>query len=138
MSPAGGSVGAIMTKSQLIALVAQKAPHVPPRRVEAIVNAVFESMTQALRAGERIELRGFGCFAVKSRPARIGRNPKTGAPVQLPERAAITFSAGKELRERLNRHRARSLPHHPEISQGGLLSRPASHLVSGGAEAPRI
>ncbi len=103
MSPAGSSVGAIMTKSQLIALVAQKAPHVPPKRVEAIVNAVFESMTQALRAGERIELRGFGCFAVKSRPARLGRNPKTGAPVQLTKRAVIAFSAGKELRERLNR-----------------------------------
>jgi integration host factor subunit beta len=125
-----------MTKSQLIAFISQKAPHVPPRRIEAIVNAVFECMTQALRAGKRIELRGFGCFAVKSRPARIGRNPKTGAPVPLPQRAAISFSAGKELRERLNR--ARSLPHRPGIPPGVLLSRTASHLGSEGVEAPRI
>jgi integration host factor subunit beta len=125
-----------MTKSQLIALIARKAPHVPPRRIETIVNAVFERMAQALRAGERIELRGFGCFALKSRPARIGRNPKTGAPVQLPQRAAVSFSAGKELRERLNR--ARSLPHRPSTSQVVLLSRAASHLGPEGEEAPRI
>jgi integration host factor subunit beta len=125
-----------MTKSQLIALIAQKAPHVPPRRVEAIVNAVFECMTQAMRAGERIELRGFGCFAVKSRPARICRNPKTGAPVQLQRRASVSFSAGKELRERLNR--LRSLPHHPGPPHEVLLSRAPSHFGSGGEEAPRI
>jgi integration host factor subunit beta len=125
-----------MTKSQLIALIAQKAPHVPPRRVEAIVNAVFECMTQAMRAGERIELRGFGCFAVKSRPARLGRNPKTGAAVQLPQRTAVSFSAGKELRERLNR--MRSLPHRPGTPQEVLLSRALSHFGPGGEEAPRI
>lgn len=124
-----------MTKSQLIALIAQKAPH-PPRRVEAIVNAVFECMTQAMRAGERIELRGFGCFTVKSLPARIGRNPKTGAPVQLPQRAAVFFSAGKELRERLNR--VRSLPQRPGPSHEVLLSPALSHFGSGGEEAPRI
>ncbi len=56
-----------MTKSQLIERIAQKAPHIPPRRIEAIVNAVFERMTEALRTGERIELRGFGCFTVKAR-----------------------------------------------------------------------
>lgn len=125
-----------MTKSQLIALIAQKAPHVPPRRVEAIVNAIFECMTQAMRAGERIELRGFGCFTVKSRPARIGRNPKTGAQVQLAQRATISFSAGKELRERLNR--VRSLPHRPDPPHEVLLSRALSHFASGGEEAPRI
>jgi integration host factor subunit beta len=125
-----------MTKSQLIALISRKAPHVPPRRIEAIVNAVFECMTQALRAGERIELRGFGCFAVKSRPPRISRNPKTGAPVSLPQRTAVSFSAGKELRERLNR--ARSLPHRPRTPPEVLLSRAVSHLGSGGVEAPRI
>src|SRR5690606_23114129 len=120
----------------LIALIARKAPHVPPRRVEAIVNAVFEGMTQALRAGERIELRGFGCFALKSRPARLGRNPKTGAPVQLPRRAAVSFSAGKELRERLNR--VRSVPHRPGTPHEVLLARAASRFGSGGEEAPLI
>jgi integration host factor subunit beta len=125
-----------MTKSQLIALIAQKAPHVPPRRVEAIVNAVFECMAQAMRAGERIELRGFGCFTVKSRPARLCRNPKTGAPVQLQQRTAVSFAAGKELRERLNR--VRSLPRRSGPPLEVLLSGALSHFGSGGEEAPRI
>jgi integration host factor subunit beta len=125
-----------MTKSQLIELIAEKAPHVPPRRVEAIVNAIFERMTQALKAGERIELRGFGCFAVKSRSARLGRNPKTGALVPLPQRVAVSFSAGKELRERINRVRASRPP--LDTTQVVLPSRTASHLGSGGEEAPRI
>jgi integration host factor subunit beta len=90
-----------MTKSQLIECIAEKAPQVDPRQLEAIVNAVFERMTQALKAGERIELRGFGCFGVKSRPARIARNPKTGVAVSLPRRLAVSFAAGKALRERI-------------------------------------
>ncbi|MFL5345718.1 MAG: HU family DNA-binding protein [Hyalangium sp.] len=95
-----------MTKSQLIECIAEKAPHVHPRRIEAIVNAVFEQMTQALKEGGRIELRGFGCFGLKSRRARVGRNPKTGAPVALPRRLGVLFAAGKELRERINRVQA--------------------------------
>jgi len=130
-----------MTKSQLIERIAEKAPHVPLRRIEAIVNAVFERMTQALKDGERIELRGFGCFAVKSRHARIGRNPKTGAPVPLKQRAAVSFSAGKELRERLNPARA---PLQPRAGVPVLLSfKPVprvpalpSHLGSAGEAAP--
>lgn len=92
-----------MTKSQLIECIAEKAPHVHPRRIEAIVNAVFEQMARALREGKRIELRGFGIFGLKSRRARLGRNPKTGAPVSLPLRLGVSFAAGKELRERINR-----------------------------------
>ena len=132
-----------MTKSQLIELIAEKAPHVPPRRVEAIVNAVFECMTESLKAGERIELRGFGCFGVKSRPARIGRNPKTGGAVSLPRRVAVSFAAGKELRERLNRE-----PPPPQRSPGEPERLPpvpvprtsarASHSGAGGEVAPRI
>ncbi len=129
-------MGATMTKSQLISLISRKAPHVPPKRIEAIVNAVFECMTEALRAGERIELRGFGCFSVKSRPARLGRNPKTGAPVSLPQRAGISFSAGKELRERLNP--TRSLPRRPGTPQGVLFSRAVLYRGAEGGEAPRI
>jgi integration host factor subunit beta len=131
-----------MTKSQLIERIAEKAPHVPPRRIEAIVNAVFERMTQALKAGERIELRGFGCFAVKSRPARLARNPKTGAPVALKQRVAVSFVAGKELRERINRARSRQsdlsgpahLPRMPVLQVPAL----SSHLGSGREVAPRI
>ena len=106
-----------MTKSQLIERIAEKAPHVPLRRIEAIVNAVFERMTLTLQAGQRIELRGFGCFTVKSRPARIGRNPKTGASVPLKQRSSVAFAAGKELRERLNR--VRSPPQPPWLRRWG-------------------
>jgi len=130
-----------MTKSQLIECLAEKAPHVPLRRIEAIVNAVFERMTEALKAGERIELRGFGCFTVKSRRARIGRNPKTGAPVSLKQRSTVAFAAGKELRERLNPVRAS-----PQRRAGVPLHLPPravlrvtalpSHLGSAGEATP--
>lgn len=111
-----------MTKSQLIERIAQRAPHVPPRRIEQIVNAVFEQMAEALKSGARIELRGFGCFTVKSRRARLGRNPKTGASVAMPQRVALSFAAGKELRERINRVPA------------ALMGAP----ISMGDEGPRI
>ncbi|HEX8701026.1 MAG TPA: integration host factor subunit beta [Myxococcaceae bacterium] len=91
-----------MTKSQLIERIAQQAPHVSPRRIESIVNAIFEQMAESLRTGERIELRGFGCFTVKTRSARMGRNPKTGETVSVPRRVALSFAAGKELRQRIN------------------------------------
>jgi len=91
-----------MTKSQLIDLIAGKAPQVPRREVEAIVNAVFDAMVAALADGERIEIRGFGSFVVKLRRAREGRNPKTGVKVQIPERRTLSFTVGKELRDRLN------------------------------------
>ena len=91
-----------MTKSQLIERIAQQAPHIPPRRIEAIVNAIFEQMAESLRTGERIELRGFGCFTLRTRRARVGRNPKTGETVSVPRRVALSFAAGKELRERIN------------------------------------
>ncbi|WP_373691647.1 integration host factor subunit beta [Hyalangium versicolor] len=132
-----------MTKSQLVERIAQKAPQLHPRQIEAVVNAIFEQMTQALKAGERIELRGFGCFCLKARPARIGRNPKTGAPVALSRRFAVSFAAGKELRERINR----ALPAPEPVSR--LPLRLPSTSVMGasalnthpgvtGGEAPRI
>ena len=130
-----------MTKSQLIERIAEKAPHVPPRQIEAIVNAVFEQMAQSLKAGQRIELRGFGCFGVKARPARIGRNPKTGAPVALPRRLAVSFAAGKELRERLNRAlpplgRNPHVP--PRLRSSQVLGSSVldSHPSAGGGGAP--
>lgn len=90
-----------MTKSQLIERMAEQAPHVPRREVEALVEAVFDVMADALKAGRRIELRGFGVFAVRTRRARVGRNPKTGARVDVPERRTLSFTVGKELRERI-------------------------------------
>jgi integration host factor subunit beta len=91
-----------MTKSQLIERIAERAPHVPRREVEAIVNAVFEQMAEALKAERRIELRGFGVFGVRVREAHAGRNPKTGETVQVPARRNAFFTPGKELRDRLN------------------------------------
>ncbi|MFP2931877.1 HU family DNA-binding protein, partial [Pyxidicoccus sp. 3LG] len=78
-----------MTRSELIERIVARAPHVPRREVEAIVHAVFESMCQALVAGKRIELRGFGVFSVRTRRARTGRNPKTGQSVAVPERRTL-------------------------------------------------
>jgi len=91
-----------MTRSELIERIVKRAPHVPRREVEAIVHAVFDQMARALVAGQRIELRGFGVFSVRTRRARTGRNPKTGQRVSVPARRTLAFSAGKELRERLN------------------------------------
>jgi integration host factor subunit beta len=91
-----------MTKSQLIERIAERAPRVPRREVERIVNTVFDSMVEALRRAERIEIRGFGSFAVKIRHAREGRNPRTGERVRVPRRLTPYFTPGKELRDRLN------------------------------------
>lgn len=91
-----------MTKSQLIDAISRRAPHVPRREVESIVNAVFDAMNESLQRGERIEIRGFGSFGVKTRPARQGRNPKTGEQVSVPLRRTPFFTVGKELKERLN------------------------------------
>ena len=91
-----------MTKSQLIDRIAERAPHVPRRDVERIVNTVFDAMVDALRRTERIEIRGFGSFAVKIRQAREGRNPRTGERVRVPRRLTPYFTPGKELRDRLN------------------------------------
>jgi integration host factor subunit beta len=71
--------------------------------VELIVATIFDQITGALARGERVELRGFGAFTVKRRPARIGQSPRTGETVQVSEKAAPYFKTGKEMRERLNR-----------------------------------
>ncbi len=91
-----------MIKSELIARLAEQNPHLYQRDVERIVMTVFDEITGALQRGDRVELRGFGAFSVKSRPARIGRNPRTGDPVAVPEKFVPFFKTGKDLRERLN------------------------------------
>lgn len=90
-----------MTKGQLIACIAERAPHVPRRQVEAHVEAVFDVMVEALQAGRRIELRGFGVFTVRVRDGRTARNPRTGVRVSVPRRRTLAFTAGKALRERI-------------------------------------
>jgi integration host factor beta subunit len=88
-----------MTKSGLIEAVADRTPHISKKDTEIVVNTIFDSMTQALKRGERIEIRGFGSFQVKVREAREGRNPKTGEPVQIAAKRTPFFKVGKELKE---------------------------------------
>lgn len=91
-----------MIKSELVARLAQENPHLYQRDVERIVNTIFDEIGSALARGDRVELRGFGAFSVKSRPARTGRNPRTGEPVRVDRKFVPFFKTGKELRERLN------------------------------------
>ncbi len=87
-----------MTKSGLIEAVAEKTPHISKKDTEIVVNTIFDSMTQALKKGERIEIRGFGSFQVKVREAREGRNPKTGEPVHISAKRTPFCKVGKELK----------------------------------------
>lgn len=91
-----------MIKSELVTLLADANPHLYQRDVERIVNTIFDEITHALTRGERVELRGFGAFSVKKRPARVGRNPRTGEPVEVAEKHVPFFKTGKELRDNLN------------------------------------
>ena len=92
----------LMIKSELIAKIAESNPHLYHRDVERIVSTIFDEITNALVKGQRVELRGFGAFSVKTRPARIGRNPRTGEKVNVDEKHVPYFKTGKDLRERLN------------------------------------
>lgn len=91
-----------MTKSELIARLAEQNPHLFHRDVERIVSTIFDEITTALAQGNRVELRGFGAFSVKTRDSRTGRNPRTGESVDVDEKAVPYFKTGKKLRERLN------------------------------------
>ena len=88
-----------MTKSGLIEEVAKRTPHISKKDTEVVVNTIFDAMIEALRSGDRIEIRGFGSFQVKIREARDGRNPKTGEPVHISAKRTPFFKVGKELKE---------------------------------------
>jgi integration host factor subunit beta len=88
-----------MTKSGLIEEVAKRTPHISKKDTEVVVNTIFDAMIEALRVGDRIEIRGFGSFQVKIREARDGRNPKTGEPVHISAKRTPFFKVGKELKE---------------------------------------
>ena len=99
-----------MIKSELVQRIAEHNPHLYQRDVENIVNAILDEIVAALARGDRVELRGFGAFSVKHRPARAGRNPRTGAHVPVDQKSVPFFKTGKEMRERLNRETARRKP----------------------------
>ena len=90
-----------MTKSELIQRLTKRYSHLYQRDIEVLVNTMFGEIAKALSTGNRVELRGFGAFSVRSREARAARNPKNGAMVDVGQRHAIYFRTGKELRERI-------------------------------------
>jgi integration host factor subunit beta len=91
-----------MTRSELTASLADKNRHITSSDVELIVKAILDEMARHLSRGDRIEIRGFGSFELNQRPPRVGRNPKTGEAVLVPEKRVPHFKAGKELRERVD------------------------------------
>ena len=95
-----------MTKSELIARLATRFPQLVAKDADFAVKMMLDAMSEALVKGDRIEIRGFGSFALNYRPPRTGRNPKSGDKVSVPEKYVPHFKAGKELRERVDNGRA--------------------------------
>lgn len=91
-----------MIKSELVQRIAERNPHLYAHHVEHIVDAILGEIIDGLARGDRVEMRGFGAFSVRSRPARTGRNPRTGAKVEVTEKYLPFFRTGKEIRGRLN------------------------------------
>lgn len=91
-----------MTKSDLIAQLAERFPQLVAKDADLSVKMILEAMADALSRGDRIEIRGFGSFGLNYRPPRVGRNPKSGERVNVPEKWVPHFKAGKELRERVD------------------------------------
>ena len=89
-------------KSELIQRICSQNPHLYQRDIDKIVSAIFDEIVQALRRGDRVELRGFGTFSAKLRGPRQGRNPRTGAAVAIGKKAVAFFKTGKDMRARLN------------------------------------
>ncbi|HVG23555.1 MAG TPA: integration host factor subunit beta [Thermoanaerobaculia bacterium] len=92
----------VMTKAELVDEVA-RVVQLTKKQAETIVNIVFDSIVDSLRSGQKIELRGFGSFRLRSRKSRTGRNPKTGEKVEVPSKKIPYFKPGKELKELINR-----------------------------------
>jgi integration host factor subunit beta len=90
-----------MTRSDLIAALAYRFPNLMPKDAEVAVKEILDAVGQSLAEGGRVEVRGFGSFGLNYRPARTGRNPKTGETVQVAAKHIPHFKAGKEMRERV-------------------------------------
>jgi integration host factor subunit beta len=99
--PGAGKAG-VMTKAELVDEVA-RIVQLTKKQAETIVNIVFDSIVDSLRAGQKIELRGFGSFRLRNRKSRTGRNPKTGEKVEVPSKKIPYFKPGKELKELINK-----------------------------------
>lgn len=95
-----------MLKSELVQRLHARNGHLYSQDIDKLVNIVLDEITKALKDGGRVELRGFGAFSVKSREARVGRNPRTGTPVGVNAKQMPAFRCSKELHIRLNDLRA--------------------------------
>ena len=95
-----------MIRSELVQKLCGDFPELTQREVESVVSAIFDSITEQLATGGRVELRGFGAFSTRKRDARVGRNPRTGEAVEVNAKRVPYFKPGKEMRERLNLHDA--------------------------------
>lgn len=91
-----------MIKSELVQKLAEQNPHMYQRDIEKVVNAILDTIADALAQGGRAEIRGFGSFAIKHRGTRMGRNPRTGEVVTVAEKVVPVFKTGKDMRKRLN------------------------------------
>ncbi len=91
-----------MIRSELVQKLCDDFPDLTQREIEGVVAALFDSITDQLAKGGRVELRGFGAFSTRGRDARVGRNPRTGAAVDVSAKRVPYFKPGKEMRERLN------------------------------------
>jgi integration host factor subunit beta len=91
-----------MIRSELVQLLADDNPGLSQREVEKIIAVFFDTISNHLAAGKRVELRGFGAFSTRARDARVGRNPRTGDPVDVDAKSVPYFKPGKEMRGRLN------------------------------------
>ncbi|HCK03520.1 MAG: integration host factor subunit beta [Methylophilales bacterium] len=92
-----------MTKSKLINLLASRFSQLVHKDAELSVKTILDAMSNALIKKQRIEIRGFGSFSLNYRPPRLGRNPKSGEKVNVPEKYVPHFKAGKELRSRVDK-----------------------------------
>ncbi|RST31229.1 integration host factor subunit beta [Sphingomonas ginkgonis] len=91
-----------MIRSELVQKLCGDFPDLTQREIENVVSALFDAITDQLSTGGRVELRGFGAFSTRQRDARVGRNPRTGASVEVDAKRVPYFKPGKEMRERLN------------------------------------
>ncbi len=120
---AGGNNKGTVTKSELIERIAERQTQLGYKDVELAVKSMLELMAQTLASGERIEIRGFGSFSLHYRPSRVGRNPKTGEPVSLPEKFVPHFKPGKELRDRVDAAAAEAAAAEAEAAAGRRVVR---------------
>jgi len=103
-----------MTRAELIAAVASRFPSLTAKDTEIAVKGILDAIERTLAQGNRVEVRGFGTLTLNFRPARIGRNPSTGIAVPVPEKYVPHFTAGRELRQRVEASARRTLPQQAE------------------------